>query len=33
LNRRSLNSQESGERKREPKLKGSDQAEDTLSNN
>lgn len=33
LNRRSLNSKESGERKREPKLKGSDHTEDTLSNN
>jgi biopolymer transport protein ExbB len=34
LNRRSLNSQESsGERKREPKLKGSDPAEDAPSNN
>jgi biopolymer transport protein ExbB len=33
LNRRSLNSQESAERNREPKLKGSDPAEDSPSNN
>jgi biopolymer transport protein ExbB len=33
LNRRSLNSQEPGERNREPKLKGSDPAEDSPSNN
>ena len=33
LNRRSLNSQESGERLREPKLKGSDPDVDSTSNN
>ncbi|MCU0547435.1 MAG: MotA/TolQ/ExbB proton channel family protein [Oscillatoriaceae cyanobacterium Prado104] len=33
LNRLSLNSQESAERNREPKLKGSDPAEDSTSNN